>query len=68
VRRLLVPIPIERIEVVECPYKTCGIFITNVPQLAPGGVFICPFCRNGFEPNERKVINVYKLNPPSRSP
>ena len=55
------PTLVELIEVVECPHKTCGIFIANVPVFKPGTVFVCPYCRNGFEPNKRKVINVYRL-------
>lgn len=59
----LMPVPIETIEVVECPHKTCGIFIADVPRLTPGVIYICPYCRNGFEPKKRMIINVYKIKP-----
>jgi hypothetical protein len=57
------PLSVTPMEVVECPHKMCGILISGVPKPKRGDVFVCPFCRNGFEPNNRKVINVYVLEP-----
>jgi len=57
------PLSVKLMEVVECPHKMCGVLISGVPKLKRGDVFICPFCSNGFEPNKRKVLNVYVLEP-----
>jgi len=53
---------VETIEAVLCPHRTCGVWISGVPNLdEKGAMYVCPFCRNAFEPRAAENINVYLL-------